>query len=74
MNVLSGLAMATYRQLLMSGPVQGCCYCVSGIFKRLLISRMKGNVELLLYDKHSGRLGSSLSKPVYKMQSLHSLN
>lgn len=49
----------------MSASMLGCCCCVNGIFKGILISRVKGNVKwLFLNDKQAGRMISSLSKPV----------
>lgn len=56
MNVLSGLVMATCRQLGLSGDA----VVVFVEFRRILISGMKGSVKqsLLLYDKHAGTDGS----------------
>lgn len=54
MNALSGLAMATCGQLLTSGSERGCCRCVSGILRGILISGMKGDVTLLQYDERYG--------------------
>lgn len=38
----------------MSASMLGCCCCVNGIFKGILISRVKGNVKwLFLNDKQA---------------------
>lgn len=53
----------------MSASMLGSCCCVNGIFKGILISRVKGNVKwLFLNDKQAGRMISSLSKPISRVQ------